>query len=50
MVNFSYLGGLSMKKILFTFISSILLFSNSVFSMTLWTTETQPEECKFKKN
>ena len=31
-----------MKKILFTFISSILLFSNSVFSMTLWTTETQP--------
>ena len=31
-----------MKKILFTFISSILLFSNSAFSMTLWTTETQP--------
>jgi len=43
MVNFSYLREIkNMKKILFTFISSILLFSNSVFSMTLWTTETQP--------
>jgi len=43
MVNFSYLREVkNMKKILFTFISSILLFSNSVLSMTLWTTETQP--------